>query len=252
MEDKYLVQTRSQSKSSGINLPEVQRVDKGINPHIRPEKQALKPIIVSPEAKTSTWKKPRLGHGRAGLRRKVKVVTPSQPNKPAEEVPLSDKQKSEITAQPQAILGSTSQTEHIPLTQTTPKQSLNPKMLTREVPPYPDPQMRPTLRLPDLKKNQRTLTDLDIDTNTDFEEDSPYQEGIISESYQRPDKSHIREPQELGDLFDTSKLVKKFLPKQTDIDKILEIMQRKENPGWIFDKLIFQRFLSIFSSEYVT
>ena len=36
MEDKYVVQTRSQSKSSGINLPEVHRMDKSINLHVRP------------------------------------------------------------------------------------------------------------------------------------------------------------------------------------------------------------------------
>ena len=76
-EENYLVQTRSQYKSSSINLPEVHGVDKGINPHVRPEKQTLKPITVTPETKTSTWKIPRLGQGRAGLRRKVKIVTPT-------------------------------------------------------------------------------------------------------------------------------------------------------------------------------
>ena len=64
-EDKYLVQTRSQSKSSGVKLPEVHRVDKDINPHVQPEKQTLKPLIVSPEVRTPTWKKPRLGQGRS-------------------------------------------------------------------------------------------------------------------------------------------------------------------------------------------
>ena len=87
-EEKYMVQTRSQSKSISINLPEVHGVDKGINPHVRPEKQTLKPIIVTPETKTPTWKKPRLGQGRAGLRRKVKMVTPPQSTK---SVPLMPK-----------------------------------------------------------------------------------------------------------------------------------------------------------------
>ena len=31
--------------------------------------------------------------------------------------------------------------------------------------------------------------DLYIDINTDFEENSPYQKGVISETYQRPDMS---------------------------------------------------------------
>ena len=38
------------------------------------------------------------------------------------------------------------------------------------------------------------------------------------------DWAYIREPQELDELLDRSKLVQKFLPKQTDIDKILEII----------------------------
>ena len=61
----------------------------------------------------------------------------------------------------------------------------------------------------------------------EFEENSPHQEGIISETYERPDKSYIQEPTELNDLIDTIKLIQKFLPKQVDIDKILDIMKRK-------------------------
>ena len=54
-----------------------------------------------------------------------------------------------------------------------------------------------------------------------------HQEGIISETYENLDKSYFREPPELADLIDTSELVQKFVPKQTDIDKILEIIKRK-------------------------
>ena len=71
--------------------------------------------------------------------------------------------------------------------------------------------------------------DMDNNINTDFEENSPYQEGIITETYERPDKSY--EPLELCDLLDTSRLVQKLLPKQTDIDTILEIIQRKVLKG---------------------
>ena len=38
---KYLVQTRSQAKSSGIILPKVHGINKGIDPNIRPEKNKL-------------------------------------------------------------------------------------------------------------------------------------------------------------------------------------------------------------------
>ena len=39
---RYLVQTHSQAKNSGIKLPEVHGVNKDINPDIKLEKQALK------------------------------------------------------------------------------------------------------------------------------------------------------------------------------------------------------------------
>ena len=70
-----------------------------------------------------------------------------------------------------------------------------------------------------------------MDINTDFEEYSPYPEGIISETYERLDKSYIKEPPELRDLLDTTKIMQKFLPKQTDIDKILEVIKRKVLKG---------------------
>ena len=61
----------------------------------------------------------------------------------------------------------------------------------------------------------------------EFEANLLYQEEIISETYQRPDKSYFKEPRELENLVNTSRLVQKFLPKQADIDKILKIIQLK-------------------------
>ena len=69
--------------------------------------------------------------------------------------------------------------------------------------------------------------DNDLERNVDVEENSPFQEGIISEIYERPDTSYIQEPHELKDLIDTTKLIQKFLPKQMDIEKILDIIKRK-------------------------
>ena len=73
--------------------------------------------------------------------------------------------------------------------------------------------------------------DLDLEINKDFEENSPYQEGILSEIYQRPDRSKLLEPPELTDLVSTNNIVQKYLLKQTDIDKILKIIQRKVLKG---------------------
>ena len=70
-----------------------------------------------------------------------------------------------------------------------------------------------------------------MDQNLDIEENSPFQEGIISETYERPDRCYIQESYELKNLIDSTKLVQKFLPKQMDIDKILDIIKRKVLKG---------------------
>ena len=75
--DKYLVQTRSQVRSSGIRLPEIHGASKGLDPHIQPGKQKSFPIqTINKGTPTHPIPKPRIGQGRAGLRKKVKAPQP--------------------------------------------------------------------------------------------------------------------------------------------------------------------------------
>ena len=91
------------------------------------------------------------------------------------------------------------------------------------LPPYLVPEARPPPKPPDkpLKKQEVESSKVEI------EENSPFQENIISEVYERPDKSYFQEPTELKDLIDTNNIVQRFLPKKTDIDKILAIIKRR-------------------------
>ena len=75
---KYLVQTRSQAKASGIILPEIHGIDKGKEPNVRPEKQITKPVVILQthilsDTKTISHIKPRIGQGRAGLKRSMLI-----------------------------------------------------------------------------------------------------------------------------------------------------------------------------------
>ena len=108
-----------------------------------------------------------------------------------------------------------------------------------DVPFYPGP----TYRLPpkpirfyisrsqERSQSSPSPENTSSDINLDFEENSSFQEGIISEIYQRPDKSFFKEPWELSDLINTSNLIQKFLQKQAYIDKLLKVIQRKVLKG---------------------
>ena len=113
-------------------------------------------------------------------------------------------------------------------------QMTGPKIQHRPSPPYHDPHTRPPprpLNVTDPIDSQKDLLDNDLDRDVDIKENSLFQEGIISEIYDRLDSSYVQEPQELKDLIDTTKLIQKFLPEQMDIDKILDIIKRKVLKG---------------------
>ena len=53
----------------------------------------------------------------------------------------------------------------------------------------------------------------------------------MSKTFQRLDRSFFQEPKELGSFINKVNLIHKYLPKQTDIYKMLEVIQRKVLKG---------------------
>ena len=94
-----------------------------------------------------------------------------------------------------------------------PEHFIRPKVTEVKIPIYPHPLMKVPPRLPDIKTQDDRKINLDLEINKYFEENSPYQEGIISEVYQRPDKSQLLELAKLADLINTNNIVQKYLPK---------------------------------------
>ena len=80
-------------------------------------------------------------------------------------------------------------------------------------------------------QNSQNVQDISPNINFDFKENSPFQEGVMSETFQRLDNSFFEGPKELGELINKGSFVHKYLPKQTDKDKILEVIQRKVLKG---------------------
>ena len=143
--------------------------------------------------------------------------------------------------------------QHQPVDPTCIIQPIGPKIPHRPSPPYHDPYTRPPPKPPNVTnpiESQKDILDNDLGRNIDIEENSPFQEGIISETYEKPDTCYVQEPYELKDLIDTTKLIQKFLPKQMVIDKILDIIKRKVLKGTHLPLTIKEIQLGYLSSPY--
>ena len=165
--------------------------------------------------------KPRVGQGRAAIRRKVKVTLPTP--KPIQTPTPPITKPAPITVQPLTkpvtqSQDSTTPQHHVPtmlqpLITPTPAsvtQPIEPITCNWPIPPYQEPFVRPPPRLPDvipMNNNQKDFSDFDMERKIKSEENTPHQEGIISKTYERPDKSYIQEPTELKDLIDTTKSI---------------------------------------------
>ena len=144
-DSKYLVQTCSQIKDRGIKLPEVHGKEKGVDPDLKPE-----------------W-----------------IVRKSQK--------LADKKTTENHVRKQLLKVNQDTNRGIEQGRdTTPKHVGNLQVTKIQTPFYPDPVVKPPPRPPDkIAQNDRQINlDLDLEINKDFKENSPYQEGVISEIYQ--------------------------------------------------------------------
>ena len=168
---KYLIQTRSQAKSSGIKVSKIHSANKGLNPHVKLGKQrplstlpmhSIPPtLLVQPVDKglpTHPIPKPRIGQGRAGLRRKFKTNQPIPLPKQMAAQPITTHVPKAALSLPEPIVQSQEnmRTQHhipIPLPQHQPVDStciiqpIGPKIQHRPSPPYHDPYARPPTRI---------------------------------------------------------------------------------------------------------
>ena len=161
--------------------------------------------------------RPCIGQGRAGLRRKHEPDCIDQSSDVTRRISERSKIATGITNTPQ-------------LTNSTCDRGINnDKSCSPDVLLHPDPLHAPLPKQQNVDKLFPTNQDTSI--NLDIEENSPFQEGIISETMQRPNKTFFQNPKRLEGIIDTGNLIHKFLPKQTDFDKILHIIQRKVLKG---------------------
>ena len=169
--EKFLIQTHSQAKTSGTKLSKVQRVRKELNPNLRQEKQHAMP-------KKGMTERTHIGQGRAGLRRKHEPDCINEPS----DVTRRISERSKIAT------GKTNIPQH---TSTAHDRGINnDKSFSPGVLLHPDPLRTPLPKQQNVDKLFPTNQDTGI--NLDIEENSPFQEGTISETIQRPDKTFFQ------------------------------------------------------------
>ena len=185
-------------------------------------------------SKQGSMERLHIGQGRAGSRRKRPDPINQSINQPSN---LSQKIPGMTEIE-------TRKTNHMhtrdlkhPINNVTGKMT-NDGPLIPDVPFHLGPVYRPQpkaikqdVSYPQSSQSSTSIEDINSNINFDFEENSPFQEGVMPKTFQRPDKSFFQEPKELGDLVNKGNLVHKYLPKQMDIDKILKVIQRKVLKG---------------------
>ena len=148
----------SQAKTSCTKLPEVHGVEKSLNPNLRLEKQHAIP-------KQQKSKRPWIGQG--GMRSKRRKPDPisqaiNQPSKMSQEIPGRTKI---VTGKTNSIHNTNSVSDR----------------LINNIPFMPDVpfHLDPLLRNPKQHTIKQNIQEINPKINLDFEENSPFQEGII-------------------------------------------------------------------------
>ena len=193
---------------------------KNLDPNLRPEKQYTFP-------KQGNLERLCIGQGRArSNRKKPDPINQAinQPSNLSQEIPgrikiETGKTNSLHTKDPTHSINNVND------------RIVNNNPFMPDAPFHPDLLLRPPIK--PIKQNMthdqnsQSVQDISPNINFDFKENSPFQEGVMSETYQRPDKTFFQEPKGLGNLINKGNFVHKYLPKQKDIGKILKIIQKR-------------------------
>ena len=205
--DSYLEQTRPQARSSGIKIPEVHGMRKNLDSSIKLEKQHANPI-------KGSVVKLHIGQGRAGLKRKRSGPINQTINQPSE-LSQSIPGKTKIET---GKINQVHSKDPMHIINTLDAGMTHTKPLIPDAPFHPGPAYRPPpkpIRSKVPKSQESLQSSLSVENinpviNFDFEENSPFQEGVISETIQRSDKLYFQDPKELNNLINMDNWFKTF------------------------------------------
>ena len=217
----YNIGTRSSTKASGENPPEVHGANKPLDPNLKPEHQ-------------SKSKLPSIVGSRSPSKSPKKILTPKR--SPRKSVTISEEPPEEIP-----MLNSEPEPVHIP-DSVNPKTHISrgvPTPTSRSLPPRsPIWNMAPRIVLSSIPEgNERESID-EVEllrrkyrkalNPTPIEGiDVGDSEEVLDPQIRIPDQSDFELPTPLQDVVNPSKVAHKFLPKQGEIDRLINQIHKK-------------------------
>ena len=214
----YNISTRSSTKASGDIPPEVHGTDKPLDPNLKPEHQSRSklPSIVGAKSPTKSPAKTQIPR-----RSPRKSVTISE--EPPEEIPMTQYETDPIQ-DPEDTFSDTPQVMTKPVSKllppTSPNTQMTPKRVLSSIPERDDERENKieTLR----RKYRKALNPTPIEGI-----DVGDSEEVLDPQIRIPDQSDFELPPPLQDIVDPSKITHKFLPKQGEIDRLINKINKK-------------------------
>ena len=151
-----------------------------LDPNIQPEKENIRPL----KGNEISQAKPRIGQGRVGMRRRrLPLINQTNAGKRSKKIP-------EVSKIEKKVITCTDFATPVQLVNDPSVKAIKRRPMIKDIPFYPNLNYRPPpkpIRIPTSGGPEKL--DISQEINIDFEENSPFQEGVFSETYQRPNKS---------------------------------------------------------------
>ena len=214
----YNISTRSSTKASGEIPPEVHSADKPLDPNLKPEHQSKSKLPSIVGAKSPTKSPTKMQTPKRSRRKSVTIS-----EEPPKEIPITSYETDPLQ-DPEDTFSDTPQVVTKPVSKflppTSPITQMTPKRVLSSIPEGDDERDNKieTLR----RKYRKALNPTPIEGI-----DVGDSEEILDPQIRIPDQSDFELPPPLQDIVDPSKITHKFLPKQGEIDRLINQINKK-------------------------
>ena len=214
----YSIGTRSSTNASGEIPPEVHGADKPLDPNLKPEHQSKSKLPSIVGNKTPIKYPTRTQTPKRSPRKSVTIS-----EDPSEEIPITSHENDPLqdlgdtlTDTPQVVTKPVSRL----LPPTNPITQMSPKRVLSSIPERDDEREN---KIENLRRKYRKALNPTPTEGIDVGDS----EEVLDPQIRIPDQSDFELTPPLQDIVDPSKITHKFLPKQGEIDRLINQINKK-------------------------